>query len=150
MATLPRGIRNHNPGNLRRTGDRWRGLASTQGDAEFFQFIAPEWGIRAMALVLKTYQVRHGRNTVADLINRWAPPVGDRNGSAPGGKYTQNTSSYVNAVAKALAVKPNDRIDVRDPCLMYGLVCAIIEHENGQQPYGRDTINQGLHLAGLK
>lgn len=36
----PRGIRNNNPGNLRRTKDPWQGLAETQTDLEFFVFKA--------------------------------------------------------------------------------------------------------------
>jgi hypothetical protein len=32
----PRGIRNNNPGNLRRNSDPWQGLAERQGDVEFF------------------------------------------------------------------------------------------------------------------
>ena len=39
----PRGLRN-NPGNLRRTGDRWQGLRPVQDDPEFLQFEAPCWG----------------------------------------------------------------------------------------------------------
>jgi hypothetical protein len=34
----PRGIRNNNPGNLRRNSDPWQGLAERQGDVEFFTF----------------------------------------------------------------------------------------------------------------
>ena len=30
-----RGIRNHNPGNLRRSADPWQGLAPEQTDKEF-------------------------------------------------------------------------------------------------------------------
>ena len=41
---LPRGIRNHNPGNLRRSADPWQGLATTQTDEEFFQFAHAQGG----------------------------------------------------------------------------------------------------------
>jgi hypothetical protein len=34
----PRGIRNNNPGNIRRNSDPWQGLAERQGDVEFFTF----------------------------------------------------------------------------------------------------------------
>lgn len=49
MSIKPRGIRNNNPGNIRRNGDPWQGLAETQGDKEFFTFTTPVYGIRALA-----------------------------------------------------------------------------------------------------
>ena len=45
-STLPRGIRNHNPGNIRRSQDPWQGLASAQNDPEFFIFQSAIYGIR--------------------------------------------------------------------------------------------------------
>ncbi len=73
--STPRGVRNHNPGNIERDArTRWQGQAARQSDPRFVVFTAPEWGIRAMARVLITYQDRHGCNTVAKIINRWAPP----------------------------------------------------------------------------
>ena len=41
MTRLPRGIRNRNPGNIRRSRDRWKGLAPAQTDPAFFVFDAP-------------------------------------------------------------------------------------------------------------
>jgi len=39
---IPRGIRNHNPGNIEK-GDPWQGLAADQsGDPRFAVFAAPE------------------------------------------------------------------------------------------------------------
>ena len=73
--TLPRGIRNHNPGNLEK-GDPWQGLADDQSaDPRFAVFEAPEWGIRAIARLLITYRDKHGVNTVNGVVNRWAAAV---------------------------------------------------------------------------
>ena len=44
--TLPRGIRNHNPGNIRLSQDPWQGLATPQEDREFFTFQSALYGIR--------------------------------------------------------------------------------------------------------
>ena len=42
---LPRGIRNHNPLNIRRTSkDQWKGLSKAQTDRAFVQFETLEWG----------------------------------------------------------------------------------------------------------
>ena len=48
---LPRGIRNNNPLNIRRTAkDQWKGLRAQQTDASFCQFESLEYGWRAMAI----------------------------------------------------------------------------------------------------
>ena len=49
MAKIARGERNNNPGNIRH-GAKWQGLASTQTDKDFCQFISPEYGIRAIGI----------------------------------------------------------------------------------------------------
>jgi len=83
----PRGIRNNNPGNIRRSDDQWRGLAADQTDADFFRFAEPRFGIRAMARILQVYQEHHGLRTIREIINRWAPSV------------ENPTGDYVTAVA---------------------------------------------------
>ena len=47
MKSLPRGLRNNNPGNIRITKDKWQGLREKQTDKEFFQFVEMKWGYRA-------------------------------------------------------------------------------------------------------
>lgn len=54
---LPRGIRNNNPLNIRRTAkDQWQGLRAQQTDANFCQFESLEYGWRAaFYLLTRTY-----------------------------------------------------------------------------------------------
>lgn len=140
----PRGIRNHNPGNIdHNPANRWQGLADPpieQGvpQPRFARFIAPEWGIRAIARLLITYQERHQLHTLQQLIHRWAPPNENK------------TASYVYAVARTLRVAPDAPIDVQSYAVMRPLVEAIIRHENGQQPYSPAVIDHGLLLAGIQ
>ena len=68
-----RGIRNCNPGNIRR-GNRWIGLRNEQTDKSFDQFIAMKWGVRAIIIVLRSYVNNHNCTCVKDIIRRWAPP----------------------------------------------------------------------------
>lgn len=136
--SVPRGIRNHNPGNIRRSADPWQGLAKDQNDDAFFQFAEPKWGIRALARVLISYQDRHGLRTVRAIISRWAPPVENK------------TSSYIDHVAHRLGVGADDPLDIHDYRVLRGLVEAIIAHENGQQPYTDAQIDAGLVLAGVE
>lgn len=141
--SIPRGIRNNNPGNIE-AGDQWVGLAAPEEmtDAQreeqrFAVFRAPEWGIRAMVRLLLKYK-SYGLNTVAGIIGRWAPPGENA------------TGAYAAAVAAEMGVEPDAVIDVEDPATMRALVTAIIRHENGQQPYPAATIDRGLELAGLE
>ena len=135
MNATPRGIRNRNPGNIRRGRDRWKGLASVQTDPDFFVFETPLWGVRAMAVVLRNYQRKHGLNTIARIIRRWAP-AGENDATA-----------YVSAVAKRLGIEPGARLDLGRVDTLRDLIAAIIRHENGFQPYDLDTIDTAIDLA---
>lgn len=143
---LPRGIRNHNPGNIRRLpGVRWQGQAADQSsDKEFVVFTDPRWGIRAIARTLITYQdkrrARDGSriDSVQEIIDRWAPP------------HENDTTSYARQVAKQLGLAVDaETVDVYDFHTMRALVVAIIRHENGYQPYSNEQIDAGLQLAGI-
>lgn len=134
-----RGIRNNNPGNIERTSTRWQGMADDQSaDERFIVFRSARWGIRAIARILITYQDQHGLNTVAGIINRWAPPV------------ENNTAAYSGFVAKQLGVGTDEQIDVYDYKVMREIVEAIITMENGKQPYDEECIQAGLVLAGIE
>jgi hypothetical protein len=130
-----RGLRNNNPGNIR-LGESWQGMRSTQTDPSFVQFISPEYGIRAMARVLRNYGAA-GYDTLQEIINRWAPP-GDNN----------DTASYIRAVSQRLNIAPNAPLDLAHSRTLGALIEAIIQHENGVQPYDISTIAKGISLAG--
>ncbi|MBC2658309.1 structural protein [Pseudomonas sp. MSSRFD41] len=140
----PRGIRNFNPGNIRHVkGTRWQGMSANQNDAAFVQFTGAQWGIRALARTLITYQDKHQLRTIRQIIGRWAPP------------NENNTESYIRQVATRVGVSPDTRIDVYDYRTMRALVEAIVRHENGSGPlpdgnwYGESLVTEGLHLAGI-
>ena len=53
---LPRGIRNNNPLNIRRSKDQWQGLRKEQTDPSFCQFENLAYGWRAaFRLLTRTY-----------------------------------------------------------------------------------------------
>lgn len=132
-----RGIRNNNPGNIR-WGDEWKGLVpeTQRTDKSFCQFKSAEYGIRAMIIILRNYQRKHGLSTISGIINRWAPT------------NENDTQSYINSVAKASGVDPDQRIDTSDSRFMMKLLQAIIQHENGDQPYSFDVFVKAIDLAG--
>lgn len=136
--SLPRGIRNNNPGNIDR-GSPWQGLAKDQsGDPRFAIFESPVWGIRALARVLITYQDKHGLRTIRGIVHRWAPPV------------ENDSEAYVQQVVRSTGFGAEQQLDLHSYEHMEPLVKAIIQHENGQQPYDKGTIDKGLELAGVK
>lgn len=136
-ASAPRGIRNNNPGNVdyHPSSDPWLGLADPPSDGRFCRFTDVKFGIRVIAKLLKAYQKYHNCKSVRDIINRWAPPV------------ENNTNEYVAHVAQKIGVSPDETISVIQPKVMRELVKAIIQHENGQQPYADAQIDEGIAAA---
>ncbi|MBD2783791.1 structural protein [Xenorhabdus sp. DI] len=130
---MTRGIRNNNPGNIRH-GDKWQGLRDTQTDKSFCQFTAPEWGIRAMLKILRNYERKYGYNTVRQIITRWAPP------------NENNTEAYIAYVCDQVGVASSTVIDVDNAATLCRLVKAMIQMENGQQPYSDAVIMRAFEL----
>lgn len=137
---VPRGIRNNNPGNIRK-GESWRGLAVDQSaDPEFAVFSDPVWGIRALARVLNVYRSRDGLpglggpgvDTIQEVISRWAPDS------------ENDTAAYVRSVVKSTGIPADRRLQKAD---YPALVKAIIQHENGVQPYPDAIIYEGIERA---
>lgn len=128
-----RGIRNNNPGNIRLNAHvHWLGQSDEQTDGSFVQFDKPEYGIRAICRIMRSYK-RQGIDTLDDAINRWAPPS------------ENDTTAYVNAVCKGCGKEPSEPVDF--DLIMPQLISAIIWHENGDNPYTLDQINAGVALA---
>ena len=130
-----RGLRNSNPGNIRKSKDKWQGLSDKQPDPFFFTFEEPVWGIRAMIKTFWTYHDKYDLKSVDQLIRRWAPPT------------ENNTTSYVNAVAKEVGVSPECPLDLRRQSLCIAFIKAVIRHENGKQPYPDEVLQKAFNLA---
>lgn len=133
----PRGLRTNNPGNIRHSKVAWQGQAAAQADQDFVTFVSPQYGIRALAKTLLTYQAGHGLKTIEQIVGRWAPP------------NENDTGAYIRAVASAVGVPPSAAVVVDSVAVMAPLVKAIIAHENGRQPYTDAVIAAGLKLAGI-
>ena len=130
---LPRGIRNKNPGNIK-LGTNWDGLAAEQTDPTFCIFDEAVMGIRALQRILLTYRFTHKKATIDEIIYRWAPPS------------ENSTDKYVEFVCKKL----NKEKDVRLNNSMEDylpLVKAIIQMENGMQPYDDELLVEGMYKA---
>ena len=132
----PRGLRNNNPLNIERTGDRWRGMSPEQRDPRFVQFVAPEWGIRAAVVILRNYQRRYHLHTLTETLHRYAPAV------------ENHTKRYIERVSSRAGISPDTHLDLTDRELVSRLIEAMWLVECGV-PGDRETIERGLDLAGL-
>jgi hypothetical protein len=129
-----RGVRNHNPGNIRHVkGVTWQGQSAVQTDPAFVQFDDPVYGIRAIARIMSAYE-RQGIDTLGGAIDRWAPP------------NENNSQAYVDAVCNACSVGADTPVRLTG-AILQSLIKAIIQHENGAQPYSDDQIDKGIALA---
>lgn len=129
----PRGIRNNNPGNIRSAETYvWRGQTGSDPDG-FAIFDAPIWGLRAICITWANYRDLHGCKTLADYINRWAPPV------------ENFTSRYVRTVAEWLGVDPDKPIDIH--ALACPILACVVRYENRVQPYSVTELQRAVTLS---
>ncbi|MBO4672806.1 MAG: hypothetical protein J5616_00440 [Bacteroidaceae bacterium] len=139
---LPRGLRNCNPLNIRKSDQLWAG--QTGNDGAFCIFLSNEYGYRAAFRILKTYNVKYHIYSVREIISRWAPP-NDGN----------NTRGYIQRVCALSGLRETDLIVVdswieekqRDAIW---LVWAMAKVENGDKYItfaDMETVKKGYELA---
>jgi len=96
------GQRLNNPFNLKDIGNQgFVGATGTEG--EFLRFNDPLAGIRAADRTLNTYGRDYGINTLAALLDRWAP------------SSENPTEDYLAYVAEQSGFGPNQEIDLTNP-----------------------------------
>lgn len=120
----PRGIRLHNPGNIRHGPQHWEGQAASQPDPDFVAFDQPVHGLRAMMKIFQAY-ARRGMDTPARIIATWAPP------------NENDTRSYIATVAGALGVSADTVLDLRQSAPLIALAQAVVRQEQGPAPAGQ-------------
>lgn len=144
---LPRGVRNCNPGNIRKGDNKWQGLADIQADPSFCTFKDMSYGIRAMARLLINYQLKKGAISIHDMISIYAP------------RKENNTRAYANSVASYMADKLEEKIDyltaidVKEYRYARAMIEGMIQVENGGKWDSYITEAQmvkGLMMAGLE
>jgi len=119
---LPRGIRNNNPGNLRKSVTKWQGETENDYEKAFEVFKTPVDGLRALMIVLLNYQKKYNLDTVRSIINRWAPP------------HENDTGAYISRVCWGCGVKPDQKVNLFDQGMLISMAKAIVTHENGRSP----------------
>jgi hypothetical protein len=131
---FPRGFLNNNPGNIPHGADSLPGQRIIQTDHAFLQFATASDGIRAVALILRSYKTR-GIDRLDSLIAQWSR---DR---------CRDVEPSVAAEASALGGAPSDRIDLDDQATLFGLVKALLRRELGDDYYTDREIAEGVTRA---
>jgi hypothetical protein len=117
-----RGNRNNNPGNIKFSPwERQFGAIGAEENGPFARFGSMEQGLSALAFLLKRYSGR-GLNTVQSIISTYAP--GNEN----------NTSAYINDVAKNMGVSSTSALDLTNPATLDAMMKAISRHEGTYNP----------------
>lgn len=124
---LPRGLRNNNPGNIRRNSDVFQGEINPSRDKEFKQFKNMAYGYRAMYKILSNYYNKYQLNTIRKMISRWAP------------ENENNTAAYVSLVSSYSGVGSDDLISF-DREQMIRIVAGMSRVENGIEAVMSDVI----------
>lgn len=126
-AKLPRGIRNNNPLNIRKSSTPWLGKKAESTDPSFEQFTSLEYGLRAGLINIRTYLKRDRLQDITQIINKWAP---DSDGN--------NTKAYIEAVCKKATITPHQIIKYNDKNTLCRIVWAMAFVECGQEvSFGR-------------
>ena len=121
----PRGIRNNNPGNLRSWGD-------TPREDGFARFASPEAGLAAMIRNLQVQQSKHGLNTIASIVARWAPPS------------ENDTATYIGSVSKQTGFGAHQPLDLTDKKTVAPLISSMIRQEGNGAGYSKDMIEKAV------
>lgn len=117
---MSRGLRNCNPGNIRRSRVRYKGEVLPSHDKEFKQFCSMAYGYRAMFVLLDSYRSKYGLCTIRQMLNRYAPP-------------SENfTEGYIRFVASRTGIAPDEIVNTRAARDMVPIVAAMSEIENGK------------------
>lgn len=121
-AGTPRGIRNNNPGNIKRGASNWRGKIGNDGTFEVFD--TPTNGIRAAMVLLRTYYNTYKLDTLRKIGGRWAPP-------------SENvTSAWVSNVARYSGIGADTLLDLNNRDTMFRIIRGITAAENGAKYAG--------------
>lgn len=119
MTKTPRGIRNCNPMNIRKSSSDWLGKVIPSLDQEFETFCDMEHGIRAAMKLIHTYITKHECTKLRDIIRRWAP------------QNENDTETYIRVVTMRSGIQPSDTIDPTNKAQMCRLTKAMTFVECG-------------------
>lgn len=134
--SVPRGYRNNNPLNIDyNPANKWQGEIVPSTDSRFAQFQTMAYGYRASMVLIRNYVNKYGCDTLAKIINKWAPVS------------ENNTSKYIQSVCNITGFNPNTYINPYSETQMTNLMYAMSIVENGRKVMpDTQAINEGWQL----
>ena len=130
-----RGLRNNNPGNIRKNSERWMHEIIPSQDSAFKQFDSMEWGVRALFHLLNNFRLLYGLDTIEKMIGRYAPP------------NENNTEAYIKSVSEWSNVSRSSSLTTTNRDVMVPIVEAMIRVETGiRSAVPREVIDKGWKL----
>ena len=136
--SIPRGIRNNNPLNIRRSKDKWKGMRALQSDAQFVQFESLEWGWRAaFYLLTRTYYHKYRLFTIRAIVTKWAPAI------------ENNTKAYIANVSRLTGIDPDEPIGIPSdqPARWIAVGISMAIQENGTESLDYFAMLRGWTLC---
>lgn len=126
-----RANRNFNPGNIKDGSFAQRQPGYIGSDGKFAQFDTVAHGLAAMETLLRAYMAK-GRDTIAEIISKWAPST------------ENNVGAYVTHVEQLTGIGRFDQLQMSD---LQRVAAAMAQHEGfrglGVSGAGRSaTVNQ--------
>ena len=144
---LPRGIRNNNPLNIRKSKDKWQGTRLSPDpslrreggwDTQFCQFESQAYGWRAaFVLLTRTYYHTYRLFTIRSIVSRWAPP------------NENTTAAYIRRVSLQTGIDPDEPLGIpsEKPARWMLLAWAMAIQECGEQGLSVFEMLRGWQMA---
>lgn len=135
---VPRGLRNHNPLNIKlNKNNRWVGLSAVQLDKVFVQFRSPEYGWRAAFIIMWNYYWKYGWRTIREVVTHWAP------------KTENDTECYIDMVCRHTMIPAQQDLGsmAQNPGKWQRVALAMAYIENGRTDIEVMPMLQGFDMA---
>ena len=132
--TIPRGLRNNNPGNIILTIIPWKGKVANEinTDGHFEQFTKLVYGTRALLSLLASY-IRGGTDTPRTILAKYAPAT------------ENNTAAYIQIVSNTTGFGADQKLTT-DKSTLLKLAKAISIVENGRDVLTSDHLESAWSL----
>lgn len=113
----PRGVRNNNPLNIRKSPDKFQGEVLRLDEREFKTFSSIKYGFRAAFCIIRTYIMHHALCTIEKIIRRWCPD--------------DTADNYIKVVCHDTGLSPTEQLSFYNQGQMVSLVKAMARVETG-------------------
>ena len=138
-SSLPAGMRNNNPGNIKWNDSvKWDGSVGPSKNLDEgtpqVVFNSPEMGMRAMALNLMNYQNKYHLDTISQIMSRYSP---------------SNAKAAIKNISDGSGIGPDEKINLNDPATLQKIMRAVLVQEQGDSNklYKDSMISKGISLA---